>query len=93
MRARPDAVLDPTALHSPALVDVYSDLREPIGVAKFMRLKYLSKKSANFVDPGQGLPLANLRGEAPTAEEVEHWKSVDPDSRDYPTHHKSQDPY
>lgn len=77
MRARPDAMLDAVALQSPLLGTVYHDMREPISVAKFMRLKYLNKKSANFVDPGQGLPMANLQGEAPTQEEIDHWKGKD----------------
>lgn len=74
MRARPEAVLDSVALQSRVLGTIYNEVREPITVAKFMRLKYLNKKSANFVDPGQGLPMANLKGEAPTKEEIDHWK-------------------
>lgn len=74
MRARPDAILDSVALQSRVLGHLYNDMRDPISVAKFMRIKYLNKKSANFVDPGQGLPFANLRGEDPTQQEINHWK-------------------
>lgn len=77
MRARPDGVLDPVSLRSSVLGEVDFGLREPITVARFMRLKYLNKRSANFVDPGQGLPGANLRGEAPSAEEIERWRDQD----------------
>ena len=47
---------------------------QPITVARFMKEKYLEKQSANFVAPGQGLPLQNLRGETISSEDVARWK-------------------
>jgi isopenicillin N synthase-like dioxygenase len=72
MRGKPEALLDPRKVQ-----DGGEEEEKVISVANFMRKRYLKKKSANFVDPGQGLPLANLKGEALEHEELENWKSDD----------------
>ena len=46
-------------------------------VADFMAATYLSKKSANFVRPGQGLPRANLAGAHVESAQIESWKNLD----------------
>jgi hypothetical protein len=83
LRARPDAMLDPRALRSPLLEGALPrECGEPVSVARFMRDKYLQKKSANF-NAGQGMPLANLRGEQIGVAELEKWKeSASEDSKD-----------
>lgn len=76
MRGKPDALIDPRK------VEDGGDETEVVTVAKFMREKYLKKKSANFSQAGQGLPLANLKGEAVEEKEIEEWKADHPYTSD-----------
>ena len=73
LRARPDALLDCAALQSPVIGPLpYGEAAQPVSVARFMRDKYLNKRSANF-NAGQGMPLANLRGEEIDPAELSKW--------------------
>ncbi len=90
LRARPNAVLDCASLDSGVLKAAAGDhlagveALRPVTVAKFMRDKYLNKKSANF-NAGQGMPLANLKGEEINGQDVERWKDSGdrPDDNEY----------
>lgn len=76
MRARADAMLDCRALKSRLIGDVPESMYPTISGPRFMREHYLNKQSANFVEPGQGLPMVNLEGESPTVEELSKWNSL-----------------
>jgi hypothetical protein len=49
----------------------------------FEKDTYLNKKSANFTDPGQGLPLKNLSGADVNKQDIDKWKEFKPDEDDY----------
>jgi hypothetical protein len=51
--------------------------------AEFMRETYLSKKSANFSEAGQGLPLQNMSGAAVKKEEIDKWNEFEDSTQDY----------